>query len=251
MQSIEQPLPVPFVQWPPRGGSRPAVSGKRGFTLIELLVVVAIIAILAGILLPALGKAKGRARTVKCIANAREVTSSVNQFAYDHETRYPGPTTWTTTVKFGNIGGDSGKVATWGGNTDRERRPLFDYIQTFDVFECPSDRGTTSPSLTSAFDQLGTSYLFPVIGSAVFGIVPVIDEKLTTFAATSKKILIFEPTFREQDLHATQAASRWHSDKKSSVIGFGDGHSALVKSELYNSAPDPSDDEDVAKRKYY
>jgi len=65
---------------------------KMGFTLIELLVVIAIIALLIGILLPALSKARKQAKFMQCGTQMRSVHQGMTFWGESHRTRYPYPT---------------------------------------------------------------------------------------------------------------------------------------------------------------
>src|SRR5438552_4984423 len=79
--------------WPPIASQslKPAMEPDQphGFTLLELLCVIAIIAILASLLLPALGQGSARAKRIQCLNNLRQTGLAFHMFAHDHNGAFP------------------------------------------------------------------------------------------------------------------------------------------------------------------
>ena len=106
-----------FLESIKEGGGNAGRRTGEGFTLIELLVVIAIIAILAGMLLPALGGAKGAAQRIACLNGEKQLGTSAALYATDHHGEYP-----------------SRSLA------ERWPEKLRAYYQTTNLLRCPMDR---------------------------------------------------------------------------------------------------------------
>jgi prepilin-type N-terminal cleavage/methylation domain-containing protein/prepilin-type processing-associated H-X9-DG protein len=111
---------------------------KKGFTLIELLVVVAIIAILAALLLPALSSAKGKGRQIACVNHLKQLSIAAQIYTADNDGRLvqnlPASRDTNSWV-VGNL-----KIANNATNqTLIKLGKIFPYANNVEVYRCPAD----------------------------------------------------------------------------------------------------------------
>ncbi len=148
-----------------------------GFTLIELLVVIAVIAILAGLLLPALSQARSHARTIFCLNDMRQLGFALELYADDHEGRLPynmggsGPRgvatvhtnlNWANGVLTWELDSDNTNTATLTGAS------LGPYVsRVASVYHCPSDTVLSSIQRQAGWKARVRSYsMNAMIGDA-------------------------------------------------------------------------------------
>lgn len=126
--------------------ARPKRFGRAlaGFTLVELLVVIGIIALLIGILLPTLARAREQANRTKCLSNLRQLGQALYLYASESKDRLPNA----------NVAGASDDPS----GHDRALVELAqEHVRNAGVFHCPSDRDPAPTEIVTADYDLPNS----------------------------------------------------------------------------------------------
>jgi prepilin-type N-terminal cleavage/methylation domain-containing protein len=213
---------------------RPTIKSDRAFTLVELLVVIAIIGILAALLLPALGAAKGNARRTTCLNNLKQINAGIRMYYDDSNDASPAA------------------YHPQGTPMVAYKKRMESYVGLKDpsspqdkIFACPADTFFYYDSSTNGGLYLSngpqheyakwgyTSYWFngnniparsdpPRLGIA--------GVKITAIKEPAKTLLVFEaPAFLPYSWHQPKRGEGPQFNDAKDVVSFVDGHASYIK----------------------
>ena len=209
-------------------------AARRGFTLIELLVVISVIALLVGVLLPSLNKAREQARRTKCLTNLRGIGVGVSLYMDAEGKGRILPKVRPLDDGTGTNPNDPSLLEVMKNYTDAAipyKDASGDYVAS-DPWRCPSDRGGIDPTTNfrATWQRLGFSYSYlPGELMVVAELAFVRNPQLGVSAAIEKRNNTFPVLFDADDWHnprfSTDLSQRGDNSEKTfdrNALYFGD-----------------------------